>query len=309
MNLNRKISIETLCKSYLGDLHTPIGIYLRLRDKYLDTILLESAGNQSEKNSFSFICINAIAGIEVKKSNQIEIKFPNENPQTFNLKNEKLTDVLNNFSKCFIPKTSQNPLYSVAQGFYGYTGFGAVEFFSGIKLKKTSIETQIPVMRYRLYQYVIAINHSNDEMTILENKINGLDSDIYNLEALINRRATTIFPFKIKGSEKSNLSDSEMSELVEIAKNHAKRGDVFQLVLSRRFQQEFQGDEFNVYRSLRNINPSPYLFYFDYGDYKIFGSSPESQLIIKNGKAIIRPIAGTFKRTGDVMNDFAPCCA
>jgi len=303
MNFNRKISIETSCKSCLGDLHTPIGIYLRLRDKYRDTILLESVGNQSEENNSSFICINAIAGIEVKNSSQIEVKFPNENSQIFSLKNEKLTDVLNDFSKCFIPKKNQNQIHSVAQGFYGYTGFGATEFFSGIKMKKASIETQIPIIRYRLYQYVIAINHTNDEMSILENKINGLDSDISSLETFINRKETAIFPFEIKGSEKSNLSDQEMSELIEIAKNHAKRGDVFQLVLSRRFEQKFLGDEFNVYRALRNINPSPYLFYFDYGNYKIFGSSPESQLIIKDNKAIIHPIAGTFKRTGNVMDD------
>ena len=88
-------------------------------------------------------------------------------------------------------------------------------------------------------------------------------------------------------------------EMVKKGIESCHRGDVFQIVLSRRFRQAFSGDEFNVYRALRNINPSPYLFFFDYGDYKLMGSSPESQLIIQNGKAIVHPIAGTFKRTGD----------
>lgn len=87
------------------------------------------------------------------------------------------------------------------------------------------------------------------------------------------------------------------------AKEHCFRGDVFQLVLSRRFFQNFKGDEFNVYRTLRSINPSPYLFFFDYGDFKIFGSSPEAQLIVQDGKAEIHPIAGTFKKTGDDKKD------
>ncbi len=85
---------------------------------------------------------------------------------------------------------------------------------------------------------------------------------------------------------------------MKTAKEHCFRGDVFQLVLSRRFFQNFKGDEFNVYRTLRSINPSPYLFFFDYGDFKIFGSSPEAQLIVQDGKAEIHPIAGTFKKTG-----------
>jgi anthranilate synthase component 1 len=91
--------------------------------------------------------------------------------------------------------------------------------------------------------------------------------------------------------------------MVSKAKAHCQRGDVFQMVLSRRFSQQFKGDEFNVYRALRSINPSPYLFYFDYGNYKIFGSSPEMQLKTEGNKATINPIAGTFKRTGDDIKD------
>ncbi|NAW50268.1 anthranilate synthase component I family protein [Elizabethkingia argentiflava] len=305
MNLHPKIRINTKYKNYLGDLYTPIGIYLRLRDRYRDTILLESAGNQSAENNFSFIGVNAIAGIEMKGSQEIEIKFPNENPKQYSLKNTQLTDILEQFSACFIPETSPHPLVSVAQGLYGYISYEAIQFFNNLKCKPPTPETSIPLMRYRLYQYVIAINHFNDEMSIFENKIKGVESDFSRLESFIHQKNAPVYPFEIKGEERSNLTDEEMAELIEIAKKHTRRGDVFQLVLSRRFEQGFTGDELNVYRALRNINPSPYLFYFDYGDYKIFGSSPESQLIIKNKTAVIHPIAGTFKRTENIEADLA----
>jgi anthranilate synthase component I len=157
--------------------------------------------------------------------------------------------------------------------------------------------------RYRLYQYVIAINHYKDELLLLENKIAGLQSEIELVTSLINSKDVPVYPFKTTSDETSNMSDEDYVETVRKGIGSCYRGDVFQIVLSRRFQQSFVGDEFNVYRALRNINPSPYLFFFDYGDYKLIGSSPEAQLIIRNGKAVVHPIAGTFKRTGDDVID------
>jgi len=216
---------------------------------------------------------------------------------------EKLTDLLRNFSNVFECEQPNHEIGKSAQGFYGYTSYDAIPFFENIKFKQLSEENKIPLLRYRLYQYVIAINHYNDEMFLIENKIAGLKSEAATIENLIQQKNAPIFPFKKVGEEESNLTDEEYKLAVETAKKHCFRGDVFQLVLSRRFQQKFIGDEFNVYRALRNINPSPYLFFFDYGDYKLMGSSPESQLIIKDKKAIIHPIAGTFKRTGNVEDD------
>ncbi|MDO5616152.1 MAG: anthranilate synthase component I family protein [Cruoricaptor ignavus] len=297
------MTIKTSVRQAISDLYTPIGIYLRLRDKFRDTILLESAGNQNTENNFSFIAINAIAGIEIKNFEEAEIKFPLENPQKIELKNKKLTNLLQEFSDYFTAEAPQHSIGKEAQGFFGYTSYDAIPFFEDIKLKELSPENQIPLLRYRLYQYVIAINHYNDEMFFIENKIDGLKSESIEIENLIKQKNAPVFPFEKIGEETSNLENEEYLEAVETAKKHCFRGDVFQLVLSRRFEQKFQGDEFNVYRALRNINPSPYLFYFDYGDYKLIGSSPESQLIIKDGKAIIHPIAGTFKRTGNVEKD------
>ncbi|WHF52037.1 anthranilate synthase component I family protein [Chryseobacterium gotjawalense] len=303
MNFDTKINIKTTVKSVMSDLFTPVGIYLRLRDKFRDTILLESAGNQNTDNNFSFIAINAVAGIEIRNFQEAEIKFPLGNPQKIALEKEKLSELLNDFTKCFVCEKPSREIGKSAQGFFGYTSYDAIPFFENIKFKDRSEENEIPLLRYRLYQYVIAINHYNDEMFIIENKIKDLRSDLPEIENLINQKNAPIFPFQKIDEETSNLKDEEYRELVETAKKHCFRGDVFQLVLSRRFEQKFNGDEFNVYRALRHINPSPYLFYFDYGDYKLLGSSPESQLIIKDGKAIIHPIAGTFKRTGNIEED------
>ena len=303
MKFNQHIQLKTTVKSTLSDLFTPIGIYLRLRDQFRDTILLESAGNQNTDNNFSFIAVNAIAGIEIRNYEEAHIKFPLESAEKINIEKEKLTDLLQNFSKTFECQEPNLPVGKSAQGFFGYTSYDAIPFFEDIKFKEISEENKIPLLRYRLYQYVIAINHHNDEMFLIENKIAGLKSEASVIENLIRQKNAPIFPFEKTGEEESNLTDEEYRNTVETAKKHCFRGDVFQLVLSRRFQQKFVGDEFNVYRALRNINPSPYLFFFDYGDYKLMGSSPESQLIIKNNQAIIHPIAGTFKRTGNVEED------
>ncbi|MHA6727375.1 anthranilate synthase component I family protein [Chryseobacterium sp. A301] len=303
MKFTQTIKLQTHVKTQLSDLYTPIGIYLRLRDQFRDTILLESAGNQNAENNYSFLAVNAIAGIEIKNQQTAHVKFPLENSQTLPIENESLTEILHSFSKVFHCEEPNLEIGKSAQGFFGYTSYDAIPFFESIPFREREEPNGVPLLRYRLYQYVIAINHHTDEMFLIENKIKGLKSELSLLENLIQQKNAPVFPFKKSGHEESNLSDEEFMSLVETAKNHCYQGDVFQLVLSRRFTQKFQGDEFNVYRALRSINPSPYLFYFDYGDYKLMGSSPESQLIIKNHKATIHPIAGTFKRTGTMKED------
>lgn len=299
----QNINIKTTSKKMLGDLQTPMNIYLKIRDQFRDTILLESSDAKNMDNNFSFIAINAIAGIEMKNLQEFEVKFPGENPQKHLLADHDVPELLNHFSKSFISNKTKDAIEETAQSLFGYTSFEAVQFFENLTFKAQSKEVEIPILRYRLYQYVIAINHYNDEMHIIENQIKGVKSELYSLESLIKNQNSVIYPFEKTADETSNITDEEYIELVKTAQKHCMRGDVFQLVLSRRFEQKFKGDEFNVYRALRNINPSPYLFFFDYGDYKLFGSSPESQLIIKDHKAIIHPIAGTFKRTGHFETD------
>ncbi len=291
----------------LADLHTPAGIYLRLRDRFRDTILLESTDHHSAENSYSFIGIHAIAGIEIRAADCIEYKFPGQKPEKIPLEiGLSVPGLLWDFMQKF--KTGDQDMKEArfAQGLYGYTGYEAASLFEpSLAPGKLQDENTIPVIRYRLYQYVIAINHFRDELFICENRISGLDSAISVIESLIRSRDVPSFPFRTGGEEHSPVTDGEYMEMVKKGITHCHRGDVFQLVLSRRFYQRFTGDEFNVYRALRSINPSPYLFYFDYGDYKLMGSSPESQLLVKDGKAVVHPIAGTFKRTGDDEADRA----
>jgi anthranilate synthase component I len=300
----KKIQIQTTVKKLLADVYTPVGIYLRLRDRFRDTILLESTDHHAAENSYSFICINAIGGIEIKE-NSVETKLPNENAEKKKLSgNEDLQQILWSYMQSFEATSDDEKSAKFAQGLFGYFTFDAVQHFETISFKKVEDKSnQIPVARYRLYQYVIAINHYRDELLLLENRLNGLESELSVVESLINSKDVPVFPFKTSSDESSNMKGEDYREMVKKGIASCFRGDVFQIVLSRRFQQSFTGDEFNVYRALRNINPSPYLFFFDYGDYKLIGSSPEAQLIITGGKAVVHPIAGTFKRTGDDITD------
>jgi anthranilate synthase component 1 len=297
----KKIVVETKCKKMLADVFTPVGIYLRIRDRFRDTVLLESTDHHAAENSYSFIGINAIGGIEISSTKSIEFKLPGQKPEKVAIKNAaEVPDLLWGYMQNFEVKATEVKEGKFAQGLFGYTCFDAVQFFDTISLQTANAEAPIiPLMRYRLYQYVIAFNHFKDELFICENKIEGLDSDVAVVESLIRSKDVPVFPFRSDANESSNMTDARYKEMVQQGISRCMRGDVFQIVLSRRFQQSFTGDEFNVYRALRSVNPSPYLFFFDYGDYKLMGSSPEAQLIIQNGKAVVHPIAGTFKRTGD----------
>ena len=309
----KKIEIQTTCKQLLADVYTPVGIYLRLRDRFRDTVLLESTDHHAAENSYSFICVNAIGGIEITSLQSIEFKIPGEKPERVVISDVmQVPQLIWDFAKKFEALPSDSKEIKYAQGLFGYTAYDAVQFFDTVKLitddlpagqAGSRLTTAIPLMRYRLYQYVIVFNHFKDELFICENKIKGIESELLLVESLIRSKDVPVFPFKRKGEESSNMKDEDYMQMVEKGIASCHRGDVFQIVLSRRFQQGFTGDEFNVYRSLRNINPSPYLFFFDYGDYKLMGSSPESQLIIQNGRAIVHPIAGTFRRTGDDDQD------
>lgn len=298
----KKIDIHTSCKQMLADVFTPVGMYLRLRDRFRDTVLLESTDFHAADSSYSFIAVNAIAGMEITSTRSIEFKLPGQKPEKVEINNvQEVPQLLWDFMQRFEIKSSGSKEAVFAQGLYGYTTYDAVQFFDTISLAAHSsqLAAAIPLMRYRLYQYVIAVNHFKDELFICENKLAGIESELPVLESLIRSKDIPTYPFQSKGEESSNMTNEDYIEMVKKGIASCHRGDVFQIVLSRRFQQSFQGDEFNVYRALRNINPSPYLFFYDYGDYKLMGSSPESQLVIKNGKAIVHPIAGTFKRTGD----------
>jgi anthranilate synthase component 1 len=298
----KKIDLRTESKRMLADVYTPVSIYLRLRDRFRDTILLESTDAHVAENSYSFICINAIGGIEVKDAKTIEIKYPNQDPikQEAHQIDNQLWGYMQGYQ--VVPHTHKETNF--AQGLFGYTSFDAIPLFETISFADTK-KTNIPLIRYRLYQYVIVFDHYKDELFICQNLLANEQADTSLIESLIRNKDVPQFPFTPVGDERSNVSDDAYTTMVEKGIQHCLRGDVFQIVLSRRFEQSFKGDEFNVYRALRSVNPSPYLFFFDYGDYKLMGSSPEAQLIVRNNKAVMHPIAGTFKRTGNDEEDKA----
>lgn len=295
----KKTELKTTVKRLLADVYTPVGIYLRLRDRFRDTILLESADHHAADNSWSFICVNAIAGIEIIDTKNLEFKLPGQRPEKVAIKErQQVPAIIWEFMQRFEISPSKEKESRFAQGLYGYTTFDAVQFFDTIHFSDKS-SAGVASLRYRLYQYVLAFNHFKDELFICENQVKGVESELEALESLIRSKDVPVYPFAPRGDESSNITNEEYKEIVNKGIQSCHRGDVFQIVLSRRFQQSFTGDEFNVYRALRSVNPSPYLFFFDYGDYKLMGSSPESQLIINNQQAVVHPIAGTYKRTGD----------
>ena len=294
-----KIKFKTLSKTKIADTITPVGLYLRFRDKYANTLLLESSDYHSKEESFSFIAIEPV--ISIKAENH-HLSFSHRGVE---LENQQIG---RNFNAIFESYSQAIDLDCPAElksfnGLYGYTTYDSVQYFENIKLNVDEAPSAIPLMQYSFYRFIIAINHFNDEMTLIENIEEGTESRIKEIQTIIDAQAFNTQKFEIVGDETSNVKGEEFIEYVKKAKSHCKRGDVFQLVLSRQFQQKFKGDEFNVYRALRSINPSPYLFFFDYGSFKLMGSSPEAQIKISGGKATINPIAGTFRRTGDMAKD------
>ncbi|MCF8359579.1 MAG: anthranilate synthase component I family protein [Prolixibacteraceae bacterium] len=286
----------------VADLVTPVSIYLKIRDRYPNTLLLESSDYHGAQNSMSYICFDEIATFEANNGETFTT-LPSAAKKSVKITKENdLATQLNDFINGFdVPETKEK---GVVNGLWGYTAYDTVQYFESITFaEKPGSENDIPEIRYAFHRYVIAINHFYNQITLVENLLQGEESRAEKIIELLKTRNIGAFQFKTEGKETSNISDEEYLEMVKHGKKHCYRGDVFQIVLSRRFNQKFSGDEFNVYRALRRINPSPYLFFFDFGAYKIFGSSPESQLIVNNNTAHINPIAGTFRRTGDDEKD------
>ena len=296
----KTFALKTEHKKILADTITPVSVYLKLRDVFPHSLLLESSDYHANNNDFSYICCNPIASIELK-NNILTTHFPDKS-----LEVEKVNSMLDiperihKFSQQF--ESERFPFKFISNGIFGYVAHDAVDRFENIELNKTKPGQDIPDIYYAVYQNIIAISLFNHEAHLFSH-IYGGDHNLTEIEVILQAKNNSHFNFEKVGEKSSNLSDEQFINFVKKGKEHCFRGDVFQLVLSRCFSQGFKGDEFNVYRTLRSINPSPYLFFFDYGYFKIFGSSPEAQLIVQSGKAEIHPIAGTFRRTGDDEKD------
>jgi len=297
----KQYNLKTHYKKILADTLSPVSVYLKIRDKFPNSLLLESSDYHGNDNSFSYICFNPIATIKIQ-GNTLTKTYPDSKKERYNINNNDVVAELNTFTKQFHTQ-NKTEFKFINNGLFGYTAYDAVSYFESINISKKENSVEIPEIQYAVFQNIIAINHFKNEAYIFSHCYNNNESNIEEIHHTITMDRFAVYNFETTGEIESNLTDAEFKSHVNIAKQHCQRGDVFQLVLSRKFQQHFKGDDFNVYRALRSINPSPYLFYFDYGDFKIFGSSPEAQLVVHNRKAEIHPIAGTFARTGDDMKD------
>jgi anthranilate synthase component I len=296
-----KTTINTHSRKLLGDLHTPVSIYLKIRDIYPESVLLESSDYHGGENSYSFIGLKAAAKFKVENG-IISEQYPNGEVLNTNIDNEyPLPEHFDKFVKSFeIAKNNSRLPYN---GFFGYTSYDTVRYFEKVDITPDQTEAQVPDMYYILYKYIIVVNHFKNELEIIENVFDDEKNNIDDVVELLDNRNFASYNFATIGNETSNMSDEDYRQSVAKGIQHCKRGDTFQIVLSRSFSQPFAGDDFKVYRALRSINPSPYLFYFDFGSFRIFGSSPETHVRINDQKAYIDPIAGTFRRTGDDDKD------
>ncbi len=298
----KKVRIKTSVKQILADTITPVSVYLRMRDVFPQSILLESSDYRTTEDSYSFICLQPFASFTVDRGRIIVMDETGSTREQEIDEHTSVPDQMNRFFQSF-EVADPDPRIRT-NGFFGYSAYDAVKYFEDIRVAGEPFDRYgIPEMVYSLYRIIIAINHFQNTLSILENQTAGYDSQVDYIESLLYNRNFATYPFRPEKMEESNLTDEAYKDLVSRGKEHCFRGDVFQIVLSRQFSQGFTGDEFNVYRCLRSINPSPYLFFFDYGSYRIFGSSPEALLRIRDRVAYIHPIAGTFPRSGDDEKD------
>ena len=288
---------QTSSKTILADLYTPVGVYMRLRDIYPQSALMESSDYHEKDNSRSFIGINPMASVAIGHGKATVI-FPDGSIEVHEVNKEYRSDKA---IHALIDRIKVTGDHANVCGLYGYTSFNAVRYFEDIAVKdETQEKNDAPDMLYILYKVIIVFDHFNNTLTIVS--LDG-ETELDNVFRAMNKANVKAYDFHPVGETTSPLTDEEHKANIRKGIKHCLRGDVFQIVLSRRFIQKYEGDDFKLYRALRSINPSPYLFYFDFGGFRIFGSSPETHCRIQDRKAYIDPIAGTTKRTGDAEAD------
>ena len=300
----KTFNYTTTSKTILADLYTPVGVYMRLRDIYPQSALMESSDYHDSNNSRSFIGIGPLASVAIGHG-KATIAFPDGTTESLEVNKTYQSDKA---IHALIDSIKVEGDHSDVCGLYGYTSFNAVRYFEDIAVKdETQAKNDAPDMLYILYRIVIVFDHFNNQLTVVsltpsDQPQNG-EADLDNIMKAMNKANVKAYDFHPVGDVRSTLTDEEHKANIRKGIQHCLRGDVFQIVLSRRFIQQYEGDDFKLYRALRSINPSPYLFYFDFGGFRIFGSSPETHCRIEGDKAYIDPIAGTTKRTGDAEAD------
>lgn len=290
------MKIYTKVKKFNSDTYTPVGLYLSLRDHYRKPSLLESNDYNERSNSKSFLGFEPMAEIILKDG---VLTFIVDNQIQFE-NNGSHKELISEIENCLYKLNFQNEHSS--NGVFSYTGFEFANYFES-KVPAKENTHNLPQLHFILYRYMIVVDHFKDEGEIIENTFDDFTENFDDIFNKLQRKSHPDFPFTTKGEETCATSPDDFLNNIDTGIEHCERGDVFQLVLSRKFKQGFSGEDFAVYRQLRRTNPSPYLFYFDFEDYRLFGSSPEAQIVVKDEIAEIHPIAGTVKKTGNTAED------
>jgi len=267
----------------LADMITPVSMYLKLRDRFANSILLESSDYHSPENASSFIGLEPIASIYIDNNDLVEeIDGKRKITSLESQKKGFVAESVHNFTKQFdlLEKKDINK----ANAIFGYTSYDAVQYFEDVEFNPNKKKSDIPLLKYVLYRYIIEYNHFNNTLSLIELLRDGQESQIDTVKDILLNTSLPEFKFSLDANEETNMSDQQYCDMINNAKQNCSRGDVFQIVLSRQFKQKYKGDDFNLYRSLRSVNPSPYLFYFDYGSYRIMGSSPLAEKLQNDEK-------------------------
>ena len=299
----KEFNYTTQSRTILADLYTPVGVYLRLRDLYPQSVLMESSDYHRANDSRSFIGLNPIASVAIGHGEAV-VCYPDGSEQRQPMSRDYTADKAIHDLTDYLHVEGDDSHYF---GIFGYTSFNSVRYFEGINIKdETQDKNDAPDMLYILYKIIIVFDHHNNRLTVVSLEESGEKGESLAIENVIkamNKGGVQTYDFHPVGDVTSTLTDEEHKANIRRGIDHCLRGDVFQIVLSRRFVQRYEGDDFKLYRALRSINPSPYLFYFDFGGFRIFGSSPETHCRIEGRRAYIDPIAGTTRRTGDADAD------
>lgn len=290
-----KYKYTTLSKQILGDLDTPVSVYLKLRDLFPQSVLMESSDYHGGENARSFIAVDPIAQVGINHG-MAQLSFPDGTRSEATITETYRVETA---MEEFLAKFQVEGENTEFCGLYGYTTFNAVHYFENIAIKDDTADTNdAPDVLYMLFRFVLVFDHFRNTLTLVELIGEGETSSLRRIEAALRSQRIDTYEFHPIGEVRSTLTDEEHKANIRRGIAHCRRGDVFQIVLSRRFIQQYEGDDFKLYRVLRSINPSPYLFYFDFGGFRIFGSSPETHCRIEGNHAYIDPIAGTTRRTG-----------
>ncbi|SKA01339.1 anthranilate synthase component 1 [Pilibacter termitis] len=282
-----------------ADFLTPVAVYLRLKGK--NKTMLESIPREKEKARYTIIALDPVhecryhAGIFQLDKESFPCLDPLKELEKYVVKKEKLVEDL--------------PFQSGAIGYVGYDVFACYEDIGEIPPDEIGLDD----MRFFLFDSYVLIDHQKERIYFVEedtySKRSEAELDLAieeKMQEVLNVQETEYQQITIpKLDYKSNYTKQEFMEIVKNAKEYIRQGDIFQMVPSQRLSADFPYDPFAYYRKLRQSNPSSYLYFIDFGDTQIIGSSPESLVSVKDGVVSTNPIAGTRKRGVTPQEDFA----